>query len=467
MSRSKLSIITVTLLILAAVLGVGSASAFPAGTWVSGIAVVNLSASDPAAIVVEFFDQDGLSVFDFADTVTASGQKSYYLPSVSGVPDGFVGSAVISSDQPVAANVNTQVPTTGTGTKTNPNRVGTSAAVAEPAPLAYAPQIMRGYWGWNSYCAVQNVSDASTTITEYIYDTAGTEVDSTAVSVPSKASYIFDHEDNSGLGSNFVGSSKYDGGGADVAVVCNFYNDVETHKEAQFQSYNGFSSGADVLYMPRVVKNYYNYQSGFKVQNIGTGSFTVEVTYFFGTETYTQTSTTIGPGQAWGPYLGQESQLPASMAGVSGSGSAIIVAPEGSEIVAMVNEDNRDLGRGSTYNAFAADAATHDVFFAQIVAEYYGYCGGFQIQNVEDTGATCTVTYNPGNIVVSGISVAGGTSYSAFAPNFVPINFNGSVSVSCDKNIVGIGNMSHRHDVDTRYPRNYGDSASTYNGINQ
>jgi hypothetical protein len=285
--------------------------------------------------------------------------------------------------------------------------------------------------------------------------------------VPSQASTIFDHEDNANLSAGFVGSSKYDGGGADIAVVCNFYNDVGTHSEAQFQSYNGFSSGTDTLYLPRVVKDYYDYQSGFKVQNVGTGTFKVDVTYYFGGNTYTQQSSDIGPGQAWGPYLGDENQLPASLAGVGGSGSAIVTAPAGSEIVAMVNEDNRVLGRGSTYNAAGATDASHGIFFAQIVAEYYGYCGGFQIQNIENTSATCDVTYNPGNVVVSGVSIPAGASYSAFAPNVVGPDFNGSVVVSCDKDIVGIGNMSHREDVDTRYPRNYGDSASTYNGISQ
>mgnify|MGYP007068872838 CR=1 FL=1 len=32
---------------------------------------------------------------------------------------------------------------------------------------------------------------------------------------------------------------------------------------------------------------------------------------------------------------------------------------------------------------------------------------------------------------------------------------------------VGIANMSHRNDVDTRWPTNYGDNFTTYNGINK
>jgi hypothetical protein len=457
-------------LIAAMVAGTGIAAAFPGGTWVSGISIVNLSSSDTATIALEFFDQSGASVFTLAgETIAAGGQKTYYVPGVSGFPASFVGSAVISSDQPVAANVNTQVPTSGTGTMDNPNRVGTSAGVATPSATAYAPQIMRDYYGWNSYCAVQNTSTSSSTITEYVYDAGGALVDTNTQNVAAYASYIFDHEDNTGLGSSFVGSSKYDGGGADIAVVCNFYNDNLTHEDAQFHSYNGFASGAETLYLPRLVKDYYNYQSGLKIQNVGGSDITVDVTYYFGGVEYTQTSPTIGAGQAWGPYMGSEGQLPGSMAGVSGSGAGKVEAPSGATIVAIVNEDNRvgPAGRGSTYGGFSASDASHDIFFAQILAKYYGYSGGLQFQNIESTTATCSVTYNPGNIVASGISVGAGTSYSAFAPSFVPQDFNGSASVSCDKNVVGIGNLSFRSDIDSRYGENYGDSFATYNGINQ
>ena len=81
-------------------------------------------------------------------------------------------------------------------------------------------------------------------------------MDTSAKDVPGYASWIFDHEDNTALGSQFVGSSKYDGGGADIAVVCNFYNDNSSHKNAQFHSYNGFSSGAETVYLPFLVNNY-------------------------------------------------------------------------------------------------------------------------------------------------------------------------------------------------------------------
>jgi len=263
-------------------------------------------------------------------------------------------------------------------------------------------------------------------------------------------------------------------------VVCNFYNASTDYTTAQFHSYNGFSGGATTLFVPRLVKDYYNYQSGLRVQNVhSTDSTQVTVTYYLGGATYQQTSPTLGPGQAWGPYLGIESQLPASMAGKSGSGSAIITSSGGVPIVATVNEDNRvdPAGRGITYNAFLSGEETTTVVFPQVTSKFYGYSSGIQIQNAGSGTATLGLAYSMSgrtDVVLTGISVAEGASWQLFTPNldgidptFNDTDFNGSVVVTADKPIVGIANLSFRSDVDPRYGVNYGDSFTTYNGFNQ
>lgn len=448
------------------------------GTWVSGVSVQNPGSTD-ALVTLEFYAADTAgAVYWFSDTIPARSQKTWYIPNLTDVPDNFVGSVVVSSDQPVQAIVNTQVPTTGTGTMSNPNRVGTSSGVTDPAPQMYVPQVMRDYYGWNSYLAVQNAGSSSASVTVKIYNAAGTEVDSEAVTIPAGSMHLFSQADNTTLGSSFVGSAKITSA-ENLAVVCNFYNAATDYTTAQFHSYNGFSGGATTLFVPRLVKDYYNYQSGLKVQNVGSANTTVTVTYYFGGTTYTQTSPTIGPGQAWGPYLGEESQLPASMAGLSGSGSGIITSSGGVPIVATVNEDNRadPAGRGVTYNAFLSGEETTTVAFPQVTSKYYGYSSGLQIQSVGSGTATLSVTYSMSgrtDVTLTGISVAEGASWSLFTPDVDSINpsfndtdFNGSVVAAADKPIVGIANLSFRWDVDTRYGINYGDSFTTYNGFNQ
>jgi len=142
-------LVAVAVMLTATVAGVG---AFPAGEWVSGVTVANLDAAD-AHVWITFYRQDGTVALSYdGGTISGNSAKTWYLPShVSGLPDPFIGSAVVEADVPIAATVNTQLPS-----GSNPMRVGTSIGVGTPGPVMYATQLMKEYSGWNSYCAVQN-----------------------------------------------------------------------------------------------------------------------------------------------------------------------------------------------------------------------------------------------------------------------------------------------------------------------
>jgi hypothetical protein len=459
---------------------VAGAGAFPAGDWVSGVTVANLSATD-TGVWISFRNPDGTEALGFdGGTILGNGAKTWYLPShVPGLPDPFLGSAIVEAEQPIAATVNTQLPS-----GSNPARVGTSVGISSPAPTVYATQVMKEYYGWNSYCAVQNTGVDAVMVTSYFYNAAGTEVDSDTQSIPGSASYIFDQSIDTELAAGFTGSAKFV---SDVdhplAVVCNFYNSGAAADSAQFHSYNGISEGGSVLYVPRVVKDYYGYQSGLKVQNVGTEALTVDVVYTFGGTNYTQTSTSIGPGQAWGPYLGDAAQLPASMAAVSGSGSAVISvnSPNANKaIIATINEDNRvgPAGRGVTYRAALGSDASATLIFPQVTSEYYGYSSGIQIAKTSAGTLNCTANYSA-NGPVAAFSVNfqltdAVPSWSQFAPDASGMNagnsnddYNGAVTVSCPGgSVIGISNLSFRADRDTRYPTLLGDSFTTARGIN-
>jgi len=446
------------------------------GSWVSGFMIQNQDTENPANVTIQFYWAEGTPnagtlAHSFTDTILAGKAKSYYTPSIAGLPDGFIGSVVIGSDRPVAAIINTQLPSGSGASPTSPNRVGTASGVpeAQAGTTMYVTQVMKAaYGGWSSYIAVQNTTADTASVTVRYYDATGAQVATNTQSLHPYSTYVFRQENEAGLPSGFAGSAKIEAN-KNIAVICNFYNVGTSDATAQFHSYNGLPSGATKLYAPRVVKDYYGYQSGLRVQNVGTASTTVTVQYKFGANTYTQTSPAIGPGQAWGPYMGSPAQLPPEMATVAGSGSAIITASQ--PVIATVNEDNRTKGQGITYNAFLDGQATTTVLFPQVTSKFYGYCSGIQIQNVSDEEGTFTVTYSMSgrtDVVVGPLTLGPGQSWSQFLPNVIPgQDFNGSAVVVCTKNIVGIANMSHRSDVDTRYPMNYGDNFTTYNGINK
>lgn len=476
--KKVLTVLAIVGVILAA--SVSGALAMPSGTWVSGVTVANLS-SETATVMITFYNPDGSVALDFSGgTIAGNGAKTWYVPSaISALPDGFLGSAVVLADQPVAATVNTQLPS-----GTNPMRVGTSTGVGQPGATIYATQLLKAYSGWNSYCAVQNAGATSFDVTAEYYDVNGVLADSDVVTIPAYASNIFDQSTDAELGSG-VYSAKFIGD-ADhpLGVVCNFYNSGTVATTSQFHSYNGISQGGLVLYVPRVVKDYYNYQSGLRVQNVGTVALDVTVTYNFGGTNYTQVSPSIGPGQAWGPYLGAEAQLPGSMAGVSGSGSAVIAVngdPTNKAIIATVNEDNRvnPAGRGVTYEAALGSDASGTLIFPQVVSEYYGYSSGIQVAKVAAGDSTCQACYSASGSVAAfcdGFSLSDATpSWSQFAPaasgmitGIANDNYNGSVTVTCTgAPVIGISNLSFRFDRDNRYGNLLGDSFTTARGINQ
>jgi hypothetical protein len=446
------------------------------GTYVSGFTVQNQDTVNAANVTIRFYWAEGTPgagtvAHTITDVIDAGKSKTWFTPSVPGLPDGFIGSVVVESDRPVAAIVNTQTPS-GTGSSaSNPNRVGTASGVleAQTGTNMYVTQIMKGYYGWGSYIAVQNTTGDTASVTVRYYDAAGAQVATNSQSLHPYSTYVFRQESEAGLPAGYAGSAKVESNKA-VAVICNYYNAGTSDATAQFHSYNGLGGGATKLYAPRIVKDYYGYQSGLKVQNVGTVGTVITVQYTFGGATYTQTSPSIGPGQAWGPYMGSPAQVP-ELAGVAGSGSATFTS-SGQPIAATVNEDNRSMGRGVTYNAFLDGSATSALLFPQITSKYYGYCSGVQIMNVTAAPHSCTVTYSMAgraDVTVATGTIGAGESWSQFAPNVpgMTIDFNGAAVVACDGNFVGIANMSHRNDIDTRWPMNYGDNFTTYNGINK
>lgn len=476
--KKVLTVLAIVGVILATT--VSGAFAMPSGTWVSGVTVANLS-SETATVMITFYNPDGSVALDFSGgTIGGNSAKSWYLPShVPGLADGFVGSAVVLSDQPVAATVNTQLPS-----GSNPMRSGQSVGVGEPAPTIYATQTMKGYYNWNSYCAVQNAGATAFDVTAEYYDASGALADSDVVSIPAYASHIFDQSTDAELGSG-VYSAKFIGDvDHPLGVVCNFYNSGANAGSSQFQSYNGISQGGTVLYVPRVVKDYYNYQSGLRVQNVGTVALDVTVTYNFGGSTYVQTSPSIGPGQAWGPYMGSEAQLPPSMAGLSGSGSAVIEIngdTTNKAIIATVNEDNRvsPAGLGVTYEAALGAEGSGMLVFPQVVSEFYGYSSGIQVAKVAAGDSTCQACYSASGSIAAfcdGFALSDAApSWSQFAPaasgmitGIANDDYNGSVTVTCTgAPVIGITNMSFRFDRDNRYGNLLGDSFTTARGINQ
>lgn len=483
--RLFFSIAVVAILIFSSFANVQAAG--PSGNWRSGIACQNLDAAGDADVVLTFYPEgSGTAAVSYSGTIPAGGSKNWLTTSsvsMPGFPSGFVGGGVVSSNKPLTCNVNTEL-NGALGTTNSPYRSGTSSGMGgnQVGKKLYVPQVMRNYFGYSSYVAVQNTGGNDVTVNVKYYNSAsGAEVTAAAESatIPAQSTKVFYQADNVNLGT-FLGSMTIESadGTTPIAAVVNIYNNLADYTKAQLQSYNAVPSGAATLLVPRFVRSFYGYNSGTSIQNIGTAPVNITITFSFAGNTYTYNSPSpIQPNASLALYapnivaLSPVDSLPVA----SRAGSAVITATKVNAgdpdpaIVAIVNEDNRGgfdawrNGQGSTYNAFPAGSETNTVFFSQVPRKVVGFIsGGFQIANTTATEATCNISYAGAPAAnETGVILPANGSILRYAPNVanLPDGFNAAVTVTCTQPIVGISNF--------QAIGKYGDSFIQTNGLNQ
>lgn len=482
MSRIRYVILFSIVLILA-LTAASAAAQGPPGSWASGIACVNLSATEKATIMLHFYQElDGASKLDFPDEIPAGGSKNYYSPSTpAGVPSPFTGSVVVSSDQQISCSVNTQ--TQSTGTTADPLRIGTSAGIGDDASTpVYAPQVIKNLSGpgfrWDSYIAVQNTTSSPVDVTVSYKDSGGNSIPAAEETdtIPGQSNRIFYQADNADLPNGIAAATiSADDGTSPLAVVVNFYNDGLGAGTSQLHSYNGMFSGADKLYVPRIVRSFYGYNGGLSIQNIGNDPTTFKITFSFAGNEYVYDSPTIAPGAAlplYAPDMSDLDPVDALPVGLR-SGSAVIDVQTGGPIIAIVNEDNRGgagvpaerVGQGSSYNAVPDGTQTETVFFSQVTRNASIFSGGFQIANTTSTGGTCDISYvADADANETGVTLPANGSFQRYGPNVLNLNdgYNAAVSVDCTQPVVGINNLAVNPTSGA-----FGDSFTQGNGLNQ
>jgi hypothetical protein len=466
----------------------------PSGSYGSGIACNNLDASLPATLVLTFYAQDSDTValsYTDPNQVPAGASRNYFTPSSPpGLASGFIGSAVVSSDRALSCNVNTQVVSAGVGSAATPARAGSSAGLdsSQAAAVLYAPQVMKALAGtYNSYIAVQNTDSAAIQVTVSYKDRNGNAFPAAdeTVSIKPQATHLFYQASNANLPNGFLGGATVTSTGGKLVGAAAFYNSGATAGTAQFHAYNTFSAGGTKLFAPRIVRNYYGYNSGLSIQNIGTAAGTVKITFTFAGQSFVVNSPNIPAGSTYSPFVPNLTELAGvdALAVSARTGSAVIEGT-GSTFVAIANEDNRgqyfsgatgpaipteQVGFGSTYNTFVDGSATNTVFFAQVPSKAGGFfSGGFQVANASANAGTCTITYaGVAGATESNVALAANASLSRFAPNVANLivapatSFNSAVKVACTVPVYGIANFS------ARSATYFGDSFVTSNGLNQ
>lgn len=378
----------------------------------SGIQVQNLS-STQATIDISFYALRGSSTPTVVvpATVPANGSLIYaQLPNQ--VTAGFDGSAVIASDQRIAATVNIVSPDINTFGSTGLGG-GTYAGVTAGSPTVRLPLLFKAVSGFTTFFQVQNVGTTATNIT---VNYQGGATDSFSNLQPG-ASVRFNQADNTGLAAGFVGAATVTSSASDIAAV------VTQVGPTTVLIYNGFSgAGSQTPVFPLVNANNSGFITGITIQNGGTASTDVTVSYTPSTNsagvvegTACTETKTIAAGASANFAVDAFRTTVAGENCANGAlfvGSGRVTANTGSQpLVAIVNQLNNATNKGGSYAAFDPATATDTVVYPLIQDRVSGFFTGIAVYNAGTVPTTIQCTYTGTTPVTqtSGLIQPGGT----------------------------------------------------------
>jgi hypothetical protein len=230
--------------------------------------------TDVAHIVAQFYESpDDTTPIEITRPDLAQGAStSLYVGALSEVADGFQGSAILLSDQPLLATT-VQLPQGSATVRNRPVSNGFSAG----APTVLVATVLKNTYDTNSVFSIQNVDSAEGTLTFRFYDTSATEVYSTTETVQPGAAHYFDAGVEAGLGSSFNGSAVVMSTGDIVGAAMELSTNTGGTACSAFE---GVATGAQKYYMPSALCEAWGSNTAYAVQNTSlTGSTVVTVTY--------------------------------------------------------------------------------------------------------------------------------------------------------------------------------------------
>lgn len=255
---------------------------------------------------------------------------------------GWVGSAVVTADQPVAVTVMEVGPTTLFAYDGF-----TDGSIDVAMPLVNANNA-----GYITGIQIMNLGDTATTVTvSYTPSLAGRPCTETKTIQP-KQSATFALQafamsisgENCADGERFIGSARvtYNSANQKLVAIVNQLN-AAANKGAAYEGFDPTAATSTVV-MPLIMDRNNNYWTGFSVVNVGDTSTTVVCT--FSGSSYTETAV-LAPGSALTAL--QNGKIAPGYVG-----SATCTASDGGKIVGIVNELNSLLTGDAflVYNAF-------------------------------------------------------------------------------------------------------------------
>jgi hypothetical protein len=347
-----------------------------------------------------------------------------------GLPASFVGSMVVSSDQPLVAigqvgnNVLANPPLGTPGGYASEMYRGMSAGAAT---ISF-PTVKNNFGGKTSFFYVQATGSDVTVVatiktnSDGLAHTANYSIKankSVLLSVGDFTPAIASTSCGDANTSPCVGSLSVTAtGGSIVGVALETDTSVQPATRVQAASMFAPTDAATSIYCP-VFKNNYNHRyTGVTVQNTTGSDLTVYATLNAsagGSGTYT--ANMVVPGGASRTF---SSQIPNAGGFPDGAYGSMVITSTGN-IIAAVNEANFNAApfKATTYTCFAAGAATQKIALPQVKENFGPNITGVSVQNVgsADTSITAKYTCAGTTYTANAISLAKGATFTYYNPS--------------------------------------------------
>jgi len=422
--QKKFSFSATLILILILALALSASTALAQGdptaniTWSSAYQVQNLSAN-PATLTITYYEQGTTTEYAGSATIPANSSITVFpFNSGDGIGQGpttFNGSVVLSSDQEIAAILNTQ-------SSSSPFYGASTNGFSQGATSIFLPLIACNNAGFDTWFNIQNVgsSDASVTV-NYVPGSSGNSGTSDSATIAPNRAKTFDQNANTtlgtqkcaatgGLGTKFVGGATVS---SDQPIVASVMF-LGTGNIKAVQGYNGFTGGSTSLNMPLIMANNSSFYTAMQIQNTGTSGADITVTY--GANTVTGGNNPIV--ETWNIPVGG-SQTIINTGGVSAyskndwttvgkyiGGATVTQATNPQPLVAIVNQNSsKYTSLGSSYEAFDPASATATINLPLIVANNSGFNTSFQVQALSNN-TQVIVTYSENTVEAGEIPVS-------------------------------------------------------------
>lgn len=467
MSKKVLLLVLVIALLASVSVVMAQGGGLPGSGWKSGQQVQNIGNAS-GKIVFTAYGQNGASYACGERTVSAGGSTTYLTDSDCPVPAGFIGSAVVAADQPIAAIVN--VNNRGTGAAAGQYQGTDGADVA--TTIAF-PLVKSNHVGRTTTFYAQNASNSPANLNATFKMRDGNTYNWSKSNVPANAMVVISPADagvpggNGQVGSLTITSDQPLAGSSlehptNVAVADN----LQASKAFTPSDYD------TTAYCPLYRKNHTNKNqtTGVQVQNVSNAQQTVSMTFTTRDgDVYGPFTETVAAGASATFFAGNIAQIP------NGTVGSAVVESSG-QIAAVVNDRGVENGmeRLTTYACFPSSSATGTINIPLAKEFRGGNTTGIQVQNVGSSPTTVTMTYTNENgtfVIESANPVSPGQSFTAYGVSNNPatVNFvqgnpaqlnntNNGVVISANQPVVAIANESSTGS---------GQDTKNYEGFNQ